>query len=91
MSPEDCCLGFDLVDPPPLVNTAMVGERGNNSTEICIFRFGASITGIGDLDGGGVADIVVGAFQDDKGGPDRGAIHIMFVGKTAVSREYSRI
>jgi len=41
--------------------------------------FGRSVANIGDLDGDGVEDIAVGAYKDDNGGTDRGAIHIMFM------------
>ena len=41
--------------------------------------FGASVTSIGDLDGDGVNDIIVGADGDNAGGNDRGTIHIMFM------------
>ena len=41
--------------------------------------FGESVANIGDLDGDGNTDIVVGADQDDAGGADRGAVHIIFL------------
>jgi len=41
--------------------------------------FGASITNIGDLDNDGVDDLAVGARDDDDGGTDRGAVHIMYM------------
>jgi len=41
--------------------------------------FGTSVTSPGDLNDDGVVDLVVGAFLDDAGGADRGAIHIHFM------------
>ncbi|MBI2414545.1 FG-GAP repeat protein [candidate division WWE3 bacterium] len=41
--------------------------------------YGASIANIGDLNDDNVADIAVGAYRDDNGGTDRGAIHIHFM------------
>jgi len=40
-------------------------------------QFGAGVASLGDFDGDGVADLVVGARGDDTGGSDRGAIHIL--------------
>ena len=42
-------------------------------------QFGSAITGIGDLDGDGNEDIVVGALNDDDGGTDRGAFYTLFL------------
>ena len=42
-------------------------------------RFGASVTSMGDLNGDRVTDLVVGAFADDTGGTDRGAVHVLFM------------
>ena len=41
--------------------------------------FGWSVANIGDLDGNGITDIVIGAIQDDAGGKNRGAVHIIFM------------
>ena len=41
--------------------------------------FGESLDTIGDLDGDGVIDLVVGARQDDDGGSNRGAVYILFM------------
>ena len=42
-------------------------------------NFGASVTSIGDLNRDGIPDIAVGAYADDAGGDNKGAIHIMFM------------
>jgi hypothetical protein len=43
--------------------------------------FGTSVGLLGDLDGDGAADLVVGSPGDDDGGPDRGSIHVVFLGR----------
>lgn len=42
-------------------------------------QFGISAAGLGDLDGDGVADLVVGARLDDDGGVDQGAAWVLFL------------
>jgi hypothetical protein len=41
--------------------------------------FGSSVASLGDLDGDAVTDLVVGARKDDDGGPDRGAVYVLFL------------
>ncbi|MBW8050815.1 MAG: hypothetical protein FVQ77_10870, partial [Cytophagales bacterium] len=41
--------------------------------------FGRDVDNIGDLDGDGITDMVVGAVLDDDGGFDRGAVWILFL------------
>ena len=49
--------------------------------------FGDSLANIGDLDGDGVQDIAAGAYKDDNGGNDRGAVHIMFMNDDGTVKE----
>jgi len=41
--------------------------------------FGKSVDEIGDLDGNGVIDLISGAFRDDDGGFDHGAVYVLFM------------
>ena len=41
--------------------------------------FGYSVSSLGDLDGDGNEDLAVGAYQDDDGGGDQGAVWILFL------------
>ena len=52
-------------------------------------RFGTSIANMGDLDGNGLSDLVVGAPGDDDGGTDRGAVWILLMSSNgSVNAEY---
>jgi hypothetical protein len=42
-------------------------------------HFGCSVASLGDLDGDGPRDLAVGAYLDDDGGPDRGAVWVLFL------------
>ena len=44
--------------------------------------FGVSVASLGDFDGDGVGDVVVGAILDDDGGVDRGAVYMLFLDDT---------
>src|SRR5262245_2490498 len=55
--------------------------------------FGWSLAPLGDLNGDGVPDVAASAYEDDDGGPDRGAIWILFLDRTgnvAASRKISQ-
>ena len=47
-------------------------------------RFGGDVVSLGDLNGDGVAELVVGAWGDDIGGTDTGAVHILFMEPEAI-------
>lgn len=42
-------------------------------------RFGITVDNIGDLNGDGITDIMAGAYLDDDGGTDRGAVYIFLL------------
>ncbi len=41
--------------------------------------FGISVASLGDVDGDDVVDVAVGAFLDDDGGTNRGAVWVLFL------------
>jgi PKD repeat protein len=42
-------------------------------------QWGRSLDALGDLDGDGIGDVVVGSAFDDDGGPNRGAVYVLFL------------
>ncbi len=54
-------------------------------------RFGDSVASLGDLDDDGVGDLAVGAEGDDDGGPDRGAVWILFLNTDGTVKSHQKI
>jgi hypothetical protein len=54
-------------------------------------RFGTSVTSMGDLDGDGVTDLAVGAFGDDTGGYNRGAVHVLLLNSSSTVKSSVKI
>jgi hypothetical protein len=54
-------------------------------------QLGFSIASLGDLDGNGVAELAVGARGDDAGGPDRGAVWILFLNPNGTVSAHQKI
>ncbi len=53
--------------------------------------FGMSLTNLGDLDGDGLSDIAVGAYRDDDGGGDRGAVYVLFLNTDGTVKSHQKI
>lgn len=54
-------------------------------------RFGSSTASFGDLNGDGVSDLVVGAYLDDDGGTDRGAVYVLYLAGDGTVADYRKI
>ncbi|MFN8024164.1 MAG: FG-GAP-like repeat-containing protein [Acidimicrobiales bacterium] len=54
-------------------------------------QFGHGVTGLGDVDGDGTPDLAVGAFLDDDGGSDRGAVYVLFLRPDGTVRTEQKI
>lgn len=53
--------------------------------------FGYSVESIGDLNGDGENDVIVGALKDDDGGFNRGAIYVLFLQDSGEVESYQKI
>ncbi|MBC8368551.1 MAG: FG-GAP repeat protein [Planctomycetes bacterium] len=67
------------------------GLGGFSTTLDAADRFGRSIVNLGDLDGDGIGDIVIGARSDDDGGTDCGAVYICFLNQDGTVRNEVKI
>jgi len=54
-------------------------------------QFGFPVASLGDLDGDGVTDLAVGAVNDDDGGPNRGAVWILFLNADGTVKSHQKI
>ena len=54
-------------------------------------EFGRSLTALGDLDGDGVTELLVGTPEDDEGGTNTGALHVLFLNRDGTVKDYRRI
>jgi hypothetical protein len=54
-------------------------------------EFGHAVAPLGDLDQDGVWDLAVGAYGDDDGGENRGAVWILFLNRDGTVKEHRKI
>ena len=54
-------------------------------------QIGQSTTPLGDLDGDGIIDLAVSCHNDDDGGPNRGAIYIIFINSNGTVKNFQKI
>ncbi len=78
----------DLVAQQQKINEL---EGGFKATLTDHAVFGRAVVKVGDLDKDGVAELAVGAFGESDGGPDRGAVYILFMNRQGVVRKYQKI
>jgi len=54
-------------------------------------RFGLTVDSLGDLDSDGVTDLAVGAYRDDTGGEDAGALYVLMLNADGTAKESVKI
>ena len=54
-------------------------------------RFGNAVAGIGDIDGDGIPDIIVGAYRDSDGGTARGAAYVLMLNANGTVKDEQKI
>ncbi len=53
--------------------------------------FGGAVANIGDLNNDGIIDLAVGAYRDDDGGLNRGAVYILFMNNDGTVADHRKI
>jgi plastocyanin len=91
---EDYTLTINLpADQPVSVDNFLkiASGAGGGPTLANDDSFGSSVSGVGDLDGDGVADLAVGTDGDDTGGPDRGAVYMLLMNADGTVKRSTKI
>lgn len=69
----------------------VTGKHGFSPSLSAGDMFGGSVHELSDLDGDGIDDLIVGAFRENLGGTDRGAVHILFLNTNATVKSTAKI
>ncbi len=72
-------------------STVIASGVGGGPTLANADNFGASVSSLGDLDGDGVTDLAVGAYRDDTGGTNRGAVYVLFMNSNGTAKSFTKI
>ncbi len=54
-------------------------------------HFGTSVASLGDHDGDGIGDLAVGAYADDDGGNQHGAVWVLFLNSDGTVKSHQKI
>ncbi|MBI1315204.1 hypothetical protein GC176_28265 [bacterium] len=69
-------------------STKIASDISGGPTLANLDEFGFSVSGVGDRNGDGVADLAVGAIRDDTGGDNRGAVYVLFLNEPVPPTDY---
>jgi hypothetical protein len=85
--------GAAIAAPPLVIDQSKISDDsgGFEGTLDPDDIFGSAVDGIGDLNGDGIGDIVVGAPLDDDGDFDAGAVWVLFLNRNGTVDEFEKI
>ena len=82
---------FMEADGTVISNTKIASGLNGGPVLAAEDRFGQSVAMIGDLDGDGIQELAVGAYQDDTGGQDRGSVYVLFMNANGTVKSFLKV